>query len=162
MLFHLSFQLVLIVSKYVNSILKLLFRRSLNSGTQAEKRRSLVDFDKSAHSLHVLGRSSVSSVAPPKASNFLLTHIRYCDPRSRIINKPQVSLINVVASKALFAVTPEGFDVHDSKHGPFFYHVQFSNCREVVELPIRFLKPLADSLPNSGNKVVMLWSKIGL
>ena len=46
----------------------------------------------------------------------------------------------------------------DSKHGPFFYNVQYKKCTELIIVPIHFFVRLADSGKPLGPKIVLLSS----
>jgi hypothetical protein len=44
----------------------------------------------------------------------------------------------------------------DSKHGPFFYSVQYKKCTELIIVPIHYFVRLADSAKQLGPKIVLL------
>lgn len=142
-------QLLLLTSKWFNAILKITCASSLYSGPTKEKEASLDDISKSAHTLTVVYRCSASEISSPMTSDFFLLHKDYSDPVTSILNNVNVSLMNVTASKAIFAVTPRGFNVHDPNNGAFFYHVQYQNCEKIIELPIQYMAPLAKQISKS-------------
>ena len=48
----------------------------------------------------------------------------------------------------------------NSKHGPFFYTVQYRKCTELIIVPLKFFVQLADCLPKTRPKLI-LFSNMG-
>lgn len=132
--------------------------RSFYSGVAADKKRHESELTRSAHTLEVVWQCPASDVSSPTTRDFFLIHKNYGHAVTQIVEKPNVSLMNVDANKAIFAVTAPGFDVHDADAGPFFYHVQRLHCHEIIELPIQFMVPLAKKVPSSSGKSAMVYN----
>ncbi len=156
MIGHFFFAILRTLFNFLDYILIQIFGWSIANGNQNDFEESKINVDKCAHVQDILAKSRVTPVANVDIHNFILKHVNYVNPLDFVIRNEKCSLINIDGHVAIFGIFEEGLGIYDTKLGPFLYNEQFGRVKQIVTVPLSFIKDLSKHVQEGPAKTILL------
>lgn len=149
-------RVALVISKYVNAVLKALVGYSFFSGNVLDLEQSKSYRGKCVHRLKIHCRASMFDIGGFDHKSFFLSHQSY-QPID-YLKKDEVSLAFLDQRYAYFVETLPGCNIYDTTNHPFLYGAQFKLTANIIRVTLKNFLEFAQELGDPKANVISLYS----